>query len=89
MEGKGKEGIWTGTGKETRTERAARKVRTTTVKLPTPSVRKEPPAGGNGDIRLHRVVTRSDWLLADDRLVVIGASADSGALSSWMHQLRV
>lgn len=73
MEGKGKEGTWTGTGKE----RAARKAR-----LGGCSVRKEQPAGGNGDFGLifwlHCMVWQTDWLLEAGTLAIFETSAAGG-----------
>lgn len=49
-----------------------------------PSVRKEQPAGGNGDFGLtfclHCMVGHADWLLAAGTLVVFETSAYGGAL---------
>lgn len=49
-----------------------------------PSVRKEQPAGGNGDFGLifwlHCMVWQTDWLLEAGTLAIFETSAASGAL---------
>lgn len=85
-ESEGKEGAWTGTGKEGRKagRQEGRKARLDWSLEVLQSVRKEQPAGGNGDFWADflaaRMVARADWLLETGTLAVFETSADCGAV---------